>query len=242
MVRLEGVELTDAEARAAEGRGGHYIRIDVRDDGAGMAPDVLARVFEPFFTTKPADRGTGLGLSMVDGVVRQSGGFVRLESAPGEGTTVAIFLPLVEEPVTPAAEVPLPRPGAGERVLVVDDEAALRSLACRVLEQSGYRVFQAPNGVAALNYVAAHPGAIDLVLTDIVMPWMNGLELAAGLEARAPDVPVLFMTGYADDEILRRGTLPAGASILQKPVTPAALTEAVRDALDRARRAHPSTT
>ena len=242
VVRLEGVELSDAEARAAEGRGGDYVRIDVRDDGAGMTPDVLTRVFEPFFTTKPADRGTGLGLSMVEGVVRQSGGFVRLESAPGEGTTVAIFLPRVEEQVTPTVQPAAPQQGAGERVLVVDDEAALRSLACRVLEESGYKVFQAPNGLAALNYVAAHPGTIDLVLTDIVMPWMNGLELAAGLAARAPGLPVLFMTGYADDEILRRGALPVGASILQKPVTPDALTEAVRGALDGARRTYPSTT
>ncbi len=243
VVAIQGVELTDEDIRPGEGAAGRYVRIDVRDDGIGMAPEVLSRVFEPFFTTKPADRGTGLGLSMVDGVVRQSGGFVRLDSAPGEGTTAAIFLPRVEAHVAPAdRERPTFRTGTGQRVLVVDDEAALGSVACRVLEQRGYQVFQAPNGLAALHYLAAHPGTVDLVLTDIVMPWMNGLELAAGLAARGLDIPVLFMSGYADDEILRRGELPPGTSLVQKPVTADELAAAVRDSLDQARRPHPSTT
>ena len=243
VVDIGAADLTELDLRPGEGAPGRYVRIDVRDDGTGMTPEVLARVFEPFFTTKAADRGTGLGLSLVDGVVRQSGGFVRLESGLGRGTTVGIFLPRVEAPVRSAEETPVAVPGgSGERVLVVDDEAALRSLACRVLEEHGYRVFQAPNGLAALGYLSAHPGTVDLVLTDIVMPWMNGLELAAGLSERAPEIPVLFMSGYADDEILRRGALPAGTSLIQKPVTAEALALAVRSALDRARRPHPSTT
>jgi PAS domain S-box-containing protein len=243
VVSIQAAELTEQEVGAGEGVPGPYVRVDVRDDGSGMTPEVLARVFEPFFTTKASDRGTGLGLSMVDGVVRQSGGFVRLVSAAGKGTTVGIYLPRADAPVTTEdAEAFAAPAGAGERVLVVDDEAALRSLACRVLEQHGYRVFQAPNGLAALNYVSANPGAVDLVLTDIVMPWMNGLELAAGLAERAPEIPVLFMSGYADDEILQRGALPAGTALVHKPATADVLALAVQDALDRARRAYPSTT
>jgi len=235
VIGLQAAELSPEDTRSAESGPGRYVRIEVRDDGAGIAPEALARVFEPFFTTKPADQGTGLGLSMVEGVVRQTGGFVRIDSALGRGTAVGVDLPRAESQVAPAETGAPAPPGTGERVLVVDDEAALRSLACRALEQRGYVVFQAPNGLAALNHASAHPGTLDLVLTDVVMPWMNGIELAERLAERAPGLPVLFMSGYPDDEILRRGTLPAGRTFVQKPITPDGLATAVRDALDRAR-------
>jgi PAS domain S-box-containing protein len=234
VIEVRDLELGPGDLDPAEGPPGRWVRLCVRDDGAGMPPDVLARVFEPFFTTKPPDRGTGLGLSMVHGVVRQSGGFIRLTSTPGEGTAVAIHLPQVAEAVTPAApETPAGR-GGGERILVVEDESVVRSLVCRALEEAGYQVLQAPNGAAALDYVLANPGQIDLVLSDVVMPRLNGLELMARLRDQVPRLPVLLMSGYSTDEVNRRGGVDAGVPILSKPITPATLTAAVRHRLDQA--------
>jgi CheY-like chemotaxis protein len=234
VIEVRDLELGPGDLDPAEGPPGRWVRLCVGDDGAGMPPDVLARVFEPFFTTKPPDRGTGLGLSMVHGVVRQSGGFIRLASTPGEGTAVAIHLPQVAEAVTPAApETPAGR-GGGERILVVEDESVVRSLVCRALEEAGYQVLQAPNGAAALDYVLANPGQIDLVLSDVVMPRLNGLELMARLRDQVPRLPVLLMSGYSTDEVNRRGGVDAGVPILSKPITPATLTAAVRHRLDQA--------
>jgi nitrogen-specific signal transduction histidine kinase/ActR/RegA family two-component response regulator len=236
LIEIQRVELTHSEVSPSEALPGSFVRLAVRDDGAGMTPETLSRVFEPFFTTKPADQGTGLGLSMVHGVVRQSGGFVRIESSPGKGTIVAVFLPRVEDPVTPTEPPVSVRPGAGERVLVVEDESVVRSLVRRTLESHGYRVYLAPNGAAALSFITANPGEVDLVLTDVVMPRMNGLELAAQLAERLPALPVLLMSGYSDDEILQRGLTPPGAAFLPKPMAPDHLAAAVREHLDRALR------
>ena len=234
VIEVRDLELGPGDLDAAEGPPGRWVRLCVRDDGAGMAPEVLARVFEPFFTTKPADRGTGLGLSMVHGVVRQSGGFIRVTSAPGEGTTIAIHLPQVAEAVTPAALEASGGRGGAERILVVEDESVVRSLVRRALEEAGYQVYQAPNGAAALDYVLANPGQIDLVLSDVVMPRLNGLELMARLQERVPRLPVLLMSGYSTDEVNRRGGVDPGVTILPKPITPVTLTAAVRRRLDQA--------
>jgi CheY-like chemotaxis protein len=199
-----------------------------------MAPETVARAFEPFFTTKAVGEGTGLGLSMVYGIVRQSGGFARIESTVGAGTVVATYLPLVQAELTaPEAAKVIPR-GRGETVLVVEDESLLRSLASRVLEAAGYRIYQAPNGAAALEFLNAHPGEVDLVLTDIVMPRMSGRELAEKLRERRPGLPILFMSGYSGDEIAQRGLRLEGVPLIKKPFTPDELELAVRDRLDRA--------
>jgi two-component system, cell cycle sensor histidine kinase and response regulator CckA len=234
VIEVRDLELGPGDLDPGEGTPGRWVRLCVRDDGAGMPPEVLARVFEPFFTTKPPDRGTGLGLSMVHGVVRQSGGFIRATSAPGEGTTIAIHLPQVAEAVTPASVETSTGPGGAERILVVEDESVVRSLVRRALEEAGYQVYQAPNGAAALDYVLANPGQIDLVLSDVVMPRLNGLDLMARLKEEVPRLPVLLMSGYSTDEVNRRGGVEPGVTILSKPITPLMLTEAVRRRLDQA--------
>ena len=234
VVEIRDLELGSGDLDRSEGSPGRYARLSVHDDGVGMPPEVQARVFEPFFTTKPVDRGTGLGLSMVHGVVRQSGGFIRLTSALGEGTSLAIHLPLVTDEVTPVRVEPAGERGGGERILVVEDETVVRSLVRRALEEAGYQVYQAPNGAAALDYILANPAQIDLVLSDVVMPRLNGLELMARLREVSPRLPVLLMSGYSTDEVQRRGGVDPGVTILPKPITPAVLTAAVRDSLDRA--------
>jgi PAS domain S-box-containing protein len=236
IVETSAVRLDGQTDRPEEGVTDHFVRLAVSDDGMGMPPEVLARAFEPFFTTKLPDKGTGLGLSMVHGVVQQSGGQVRIDSASGKGTTVAVYLPLVQAEIAPVEAVRSAPRGAGETVLVVEDEPVVRSLALRVLESQGYIVYQAPNGAAALEFLATHPGEVDLVLTDIVMPRMNGRELAERLAQATPELPVLFMSGYSDDEILQRGILPGGATLISKPITPQTLSVAVRDRLARARK------
>ncbi len=214
---------------------GWFVRLAVRDNGAGMQPEIAARAFEPFFTTKAVGRGTGLGLSMVHGIVRQSGGYVRIDSVPDGGTLVAVFLPRVDAEVTRPQPVRAAPRGTGESVLVVEDETVVRSVACRALEEQGYAVYQAPNGAAALQFLTGHPGMVDLVLTDIVMPRMNGRELADAIAERELGVPVLFMSGYTGDEIMRRGLRLTGVPFVQKPLTADALAAAVRERLDRAR-------
>jgi two-component system cell cycle sensor histidine kinase/response regulator CckA len=214
---------------------GRFARLAIKDNGAGMPPDIAARAFEPFFTTKPVGQGTGLGLSMVHGIAQQSGGFAWIDSKAGEGTTVAFYLPLVEADLTPDALVLEVTRGKGEGVLIVEDEAVVRSLARRVLEAYGYIVYQAPNGGVALDFLATHLGEIDLVLTDIVMPRMSGQELAQRIGERYPHIPVLFMSGYSGDEIVQRGLMLAGLPFIPKPWTAEQLARAVRDQLDRAR-------
>ena len=239
MDRLEVDQPTLREYRESEAEPGPFARLAVRDNGTGMAPETVARAFEPFFTTKGIGQGTGLGLSMVYGILRQSGGFARIDSALGTGTSVAIYLPLVEVPLTPDDETRAAPRGRGETVLVVEDESVVRSLTARVLEASGYRVYQAPNGAAALDFLATRLGEVSLVLTDIVMPRMTGRDLAEHIRERAPDLPVLFMSGYSGDDIVQRGLLLPGASLIKKPFTPEALEAAVREQLDRAGRRSP---
>jgi two-component system cell cycle sensor histidine kinase/response regulator CckA len=212
---------------------GPFVRLSVRDDGAGMAADVVARAFEPFFTTKGMGQGTGLGLSMVHGIVKQSGGYVHIDSTPGVGTTVSIYLPqVVAEPSEAHAEETAPA-GRGETILVVDDEPMVRSTAQRALQAAGYTVYLAPNGVSALDFLATHPGGVDIVLTDIVMPHVNGRELSEWIAQRHPGLPVLFMSGYSGEDIQRRGVAPEHVPFIQKPFTASTLLAGVRMVLDR---------
>jgi PAS domain S-box-containing protein len=234
-VRLDGQRAAPGSEGEFESASGWFVRLAVRDDGVGMAPDVVARAFEPFFTTKPVGQGTGLGLSMVHGIARQSGGFAKIDSVLGAGTLVSIHLPLVDAEL-PATEPARATPrGGGEKILVVEDQSVVGSLARRSLEANGYVVYQAPNGAAGLAFLAAHPGAVDLVLTDIVMPRMNGSELAAKIAQRYPYLPVILMSGYSGEDILQRGLTLAGAPCIAKPFTPESLAAAVHERLEQAR-------
>jgi PAS domain S-box-containing protein len=239
VIALETAEVTlDAGSihlhREEEAVPGRYVRMTVRDDGQGMLPDTLARAFEPFFTTKEVGHGTGLGLSMVYGIAKQSGGYVHIESAVGSGTAVIVYLPLVEADITPTEHPKEVNRGRGQRILVVEDETLVRSLAQRGLEAAGYTVFQAPNGAAALQFLQTEAAAIDLVLTDVVMPNMNGRQLADAIAAKYPKMPILFMSGYGGDDILNRGLMVADAPFVQKPFTLEDLARAVRLRLEQA--------
>jgi len=218
---------------------GPYIVLTVADSGVGMDAATKARVFEPFFTTKEKGKGTGLGLSTVYGVVKQSGGYIDFDSEPGEGTTFRIYLRRVSEPVEsegPAAEAQSPSREAGV-VLLVEDEASLRRLTRNLLELSGYTVLEAKDGNEALRISQEHAGAIGLLLTDIVMPGINGRALAQQLSRERPDMKILFMSGYTGQGIGEKEYLERGDSFLQKPVTRELLTRKVREALRSPRRA-----
>ena len=216
---------------------GDYVRLRVSDSGKGMTPDVAERAFEPFFTTKASGEGTGLGLATVYGIVTQAGGSVSLSSEPGLGTTVTVLLPVsgtavdVAAPVSPLSATPATS-GHGETLLVVEDEAALRDVAGRILSGAGYRVLAADGGNQALELAALHEGAIDLLVSDVVMPGMLGKELAERLTGVRPDTRVLFMSGYAQPVLASQGTLEPGVVLLEKPFTATDLLSAVRKRLD----------
>jgi CheY-like chemotaxis protein len=206
----------------------------VSDTGIGMTPDVRARIFEPFYTTKPAGEGTGLGLSTVFGIVQQHGGSIWVYSEPGQGSTFKVYLPRAAESACVAENRPLPEPirVAVETVLVVDDEARLRQLVDTILRRKGYSVLTAASPAEALQLSAQHGGKIDLLLTDVVMPGMNGRLLAARLVERRPGLRVLYMSGYTGTVAVHHGMLDEGIALLQKPITPDALARAVREALE----------
>ena len=222
---------TAAPPAAAQGvamRPGRYAVMSVSDTGHGMDRETLAHAFEPFFTTKGIGRGTGLGLATVYGIVKQSDGYVWAESAPGEGTTISVYLPETSEPAEPAAEGAAPSAAAaGEVVLVVEDDAAVRATAARALSEAGFQVLEAESGARALELLggATRP---SLVLSDVVMPGMAGSELAARVAQVAPGTPVLFTSGYTDGEIVRRGLLEPGVAFLPKPFSPEGLVRAVQ--------------
>jgi PAS domain S-box-containing protein len=204
---------------------GDYVRISVSDTGHGMDAATSARIFEPFFTTKRVGQGSGLGLATVFGIVRQSGGTVRLRSSPGQGTTFTIYLPRV-----PSGSVPVPnkreRP-RGERgsgtVLVVEDEAQVRNFTCRVLASHGFQCLEASNGAEALDVLRKRGDTIGVLVTDVVMPVLGGGALAKQIGQLRPTLPVLFTSAYSGEEVVGRGLIPADAPFLQKPFTPEAL-------------------
>jgi PAS domain S-box-containing protein len=234
-VRTRNVEFDEAYAREHPYvKPGHYVLLSVCDTGAGMDEATKTRVFEPFFTTKEVGKGTGLGLATVYGIVKQSGGSVEFDSSPGRGTTFQIYLPRVKE-VASARKSPFDEskaPRGTETLLLVDDDAAVRSLARLALQTFGYHVLDAADGAAALLLNGAHPEPIHLLLTDVVMPGMSGRELADRLTALRPDLLVLYMSGYTDDAILRNGVATSSASFLAKPITPGMLARKVRLVLD----------
>jgi two-component system cell cycle sensor histidine kinase/response regulator CckA len=212
---------------------GHYVMLAVSDTGVGMDAETQARIFEPFFTTKEVGKGTGLGLATVYGIVKQSGGFIWVYSEPGHGTTFKVYLPRVDEPVSPAAAAAPPAAGGAETVLVVEDVAAVRTVAREMLERRGYTVLEAPDGESALRLAGKHRGEIHLLLTDVVMPGGSGRALADRLLALRPGMKVLYMSGYTDDAVVRHGILEAGIAYLQKPFAPDSLTRKVRAVLDQ---------
>ncbi len=220
---------------------GHYVMLAVSDTGCGMDPEVQARIFEPFFTTKAIGQGTGLGLSTVYGIVKQSGGYVWVYSEPGQGSVFKIYLPTArdEEPALPALERLEPPHGGSETILVIEDEDVVRNLACRGLRDQGYSVLEARNGVQALQYIEQRPGTIDLVISDVVMPEMGGRELGQSLARLEPGLPVLFMSGYTGEDVVQRGLLEPGAPFQQKPFTPASLANKVRAMLDQHQQVRP---
>jgi PAS domain S-box-containing protein len=213
---------------------GEYATVAVSDTGVGMGEDVKSRAFEPFFTTKPDPKGTGLGLSIVYGIVTQNGGHVWIRSAPGKGTTVRIYLPRVAKEVQPAAE-PVAEPESlrgTETVLVVEDQPVVRSLAARILRDKGYTVLEAGDGEEALRVSGGHRGHIHLMITDVVMPGMGGAELAERMSALRPEMKTIYMSGYTDDEIVRRASIDGAKTLILKPFTRELFTMKVRRELD----------
>jgi PAS domain S-box-containing protein len=215
---------------------GEYVMIAVSDTGAGMDAETQSHIFEPFFTTKGA-KGTGLGLSTVYGIIKQSEGYVWVYSEPGKGTSFKIYLPRVTEmgeAAAPALAVAAAASGpGGETILLVEDEAKLRGLTRDYLETQGYTVLEAGDGNAAMRISTAHQGSIHLLLTDVIMPGMNGRELAQRISEQRPNVKVLYMSGYTENAIGHNGTLDAGITLLQKPFTLPTLKAKVREVLDQ---------
>jgi CheY-like chemotaxis protein len=219
---------------------GPYATLGMCDTGMGMDTATREHIFEPFFTTKPVGEGTGLGLAATQGIVTQNGGYITVASGPGQGAAFTIYLPAlsVADMVEPEEGGAPPRAGAGATrtgatVLVVDDESAVRTITARTLERGGFRVLQAGTGADALKLVDRH-GPPDLVLTDLSMPGLGGAELARRLRERWPALPVLFMSGFSAEELVRRGGIVADVEMIQKPFTPARLLEWVDAALSRA--------
>ncbi|MBR9988358.1 MAG: PAS domain S-box protein [Gemmatimonadetes bacterium] len=228
-------ELTTARDARPTAHPAPTVVLTVRDNGTGMTPDIMKRIFEPFFTTKPAGAGTGLGLSMVYGMVRQSGGDVEVHSEPGAGSEFRVVLPAAHHG---AAEAAQPHPvreterGGSETLLVVEDEESVRRLAVLALREHGYTVIEAANGAEALRTLGGFSGDIDLVVTDVVMPVMGGRQLVEALKPLRPNARVLYVSGYTDDAVIRHGVQRADVAFLQKPYSPGDLADKVRRVLD----------
>jgi CheY-like chemotaxis protein len=238
------VELTDDPASWRHESApvpGEYVMITVSDTGCGMDRETQERIFEPFFTTKPTGHGTGLGLSTAYGIVRQSNGYLWVYSEVGRGSTFRVYLPRVNRPAATAAAAREPavqtRPRGSERILIVEDDASIRSAVSRMLVGQGYTVLTAANAEDALTVSEQREGQLDLVLTDVVMPGMSGPALVERLMARAGEngreVRALFMSGYPRSHIARGESLEPGVELLEKPFTPGQLAERVRAVLDR---------
>jgi CheY-like chemotaxis protein len=207
----------------------------VSDTGVGMDAGTQARIFEPFFTTKEKGRGTGLGLATVYGIVKQSGGWIWVYSEPGHGTTFKVYFPRVAAVAAPAtASVAPPTSVRGsETILVVEDDETIRNLVLKVLKGNGYTVLAAANGDEAERVAGQHRGRIHLLITDVVLPGLSGPEVARRLVTTRTDTRVLYLSGYTNDAILRRGVLEAGVAFLQKPFTPGVLGRKIREVLDQ---------
>jgi CheY-like chemotaxis protein len=212
---------------------GSYVMIAVSDTGVGMTREVQEHVFEPFFTTKEKGKGTGLGLSTVYGIIKQSNGYIWVYSEPNQGSTFKIYLPRVAEEADAvekdSGEIKIQR--GSETIFLVEDNDMLRDFAVKVLRKSGYTVLEAGNGKEALDTSARHQGPIQLLVTDVVMPGMNGRELARRLNSLRPEMKVMYISGYTDNAIVHHGMLEEGVFFLQKPFTPNLLLSKVREVL-----------
>ena len=219
-------EITDYDPRASpELPPGHYVTLTVRDTGKGIEPEILPSIFEPFFTTKENGRALGLGLATVYGIVKQCEGHVDVESAPGRGTTVRVYLPIARgAPGRASSATRLARHQG--IILLVEDEEPVRRFARAALEEQGYRVLEAGHGWEALMRLSEFDGSVNLVIADVMMPEMGGSELARRLAVERPGLPILFLSGYTDDEMTLRGLGPPSAFV-QKPFTPGTLVERV---------------
>jgi CheY-like chemotaxis protein len=232
-IETKNVYLDEQYAQSRpEARSGPHVLLAVSDTGCGMDAVTLSRAFEPFFTTK-GDRGTGLGLATVYGVVKQSGGHIGLYSEPGKGTTFKVYFPRAEGEKPSGKSFPgVSLLRGAETVLLVEDDDGIRALAERILESCGYAVVSACDGMEALEVAGRHPGKIDLLITDVVMPRLGGGQLAERLTAERPGLRVLYLSGYTEDAVVRHGVLEAKAAFLHKPFAIAALTQKVREVLD----------
>jgi PAS domain S-box-containing protein len=236
-IETSNVTLDENHARLYGGvQAGEYVMLAISDTGSGMDAETQSHIFEPFFSTK-GTKGTGLGLSTVYGIVKQSGGYIWVHSEPGHGTTFKVYLPRIVEsgelaavrlPATPLQK----RTQPVETVLIVEDETNLRRMACHYLETQGYKILEAADGAAAVQICVAHNGPIHLLLTDVIMPGMNGHEVAKRVVSLRSNTKVLYMSGYAENAIGHNGTLDEGINLLQKPFTLQALKEKVREVLD----------
>ncbi|MEI6786972.1 MAG: response regulator [bacterium] len=236
-LELDSLAVDAASAAAHAVTAGDFVCLTVRDTGCGIAPEHLPHLFEPFYTTKAVGRGTGLGLATVHGIVEQHHGWVEIESQQGKGTICHVYLPKLTQVKAPKAAVPAPVElrGGGETILVVEDDPSLRTLAVRLLEQYGYRVFEAPNGVVAAELWRIQGGAIDLLLTDVIMPGgVSGGKLAEQLLSEKPGLKVVFMSGYPGAVASRGVTFTQDMCFLQKPFASTKLIQIVRDCLDKA--------
>jgi hypothetical protein len=235
-IATSSVQVDERQARLRGIEPGTYVRLTVSDTGTGMAPEVVERAFEPFFTTKAKGEGTGLGLATVYGIVRQAGGDVTIESSDGSGTTIRVDLPATSAPRSSRRPTPpdVSLREQGETVLLVEDEAIVRNPAQRLLTRHGYTVLTASNAAAALEIAAEHPGPIDLLLTDVVMPGRSGKDLSVDVVALRPTTKVLFMSGYSYDVIVHQGVLESGVNLIEKPFSPDDLLRKVRRILDGA--------
>ncbi len=233
--------LPDAARKPSGPPPGEYIELSVTDTGHGIEPDVLPKLFEPFFTTKKSGRGTGLGLATVYGIVKQSNGEISVETQIGKGTTFRVHLPLSRESVPEGAREDSTGTDSGgaETILLVEDESAVRFIASRLLRSKGYSVIEAVNGPDALDQSGRHSGVIDLLITDLVMPRMSGREFSEQFLRLRPGTPVLFISGYTDDDVVRDLIARGGAAFLQKPFEPEALARTARRLLDGPRAPSP---
>ena len=235
-IETQNVELDEVYIRGhVSAQPGRYIMIAVSDTGTGMDAATQARIFEPFFTTKETGKGTGLGLATVYGIVKQSGGWVGVYSEPGLGTSFKIYLPRVAETAAPLAPSPAPPVSVrgSETVLLVEDEEQVRQLVKKVLKANGYTVLEAATGLDAERVAGEHAAPIHLLMTDVVLPGLNGRQVAERLTTARPGIRVLYLSGYMDDAIVHHGVLEPGVAFLQKPFSPAVLGRKVREVLDR---------
>lgn len=234
-IETANIELDEIYARTHGNiqKGPHAV-LSISDTGTGMDEETQSRIFEPFFTTKEVGKGTGLGLATVYGIVKQSGGNIWVYSEPGKGTTFKIYFPQISQDQEKSArpEISNESLDGDETILLVEDESSLRDLAFAILVRRGYTVLEASNGEEAINASRNYSGTIHLMLTDVVMPLMNGRELADKLRLERPGMSILFMSGYTDEAIIRHGVLDSKNAFIQKPFTPISLSKKVREILD----------